>query len=701
MKTINSWKVEMLLISRSLWTWLVFVAAAIVVVIQYQTHLEMNDPGRAVTSTAFIVLGGLFASMILGLTLVRNEHVSSSYELFHVIDRGYFAKIWGKWLALLTCVVTFSAIAALILFCMYFIYNVPSVFYSQAVFYLLLYWVIPFLVAGMVGMVSGLLMRSRLVFAVLTVIWLLTGPLNYDIFSQFFFLVPSVDPTPLMDFLNLGQTNPYEPFDPIYGFPMEIPRWIQKGIIGLGAAGFFILTAIIKCKVKFTMRWAIVFAVMVLSLTWLSAEYAKESQVIYTGNRKYGVLGYDWHYYKKHPVPSIQDQVPFDVSSYDVKLNVYRKLSVNLDMVVVPREKGRKLVFTLYRDLKVKKVTSNGNSLSYRQSGDQIEVQLSTPINLGESLPIHFEYEGISSPFYFANEQAVMLPGYYAWLPVPGAHPVMRYEESLLFPNDLSPKAPVHYRLTYEGPEPLYSNLKKTGENRFEDTVAGGITLVGGKYVTSRTVNGTTFVYPKSFYKLESELEEMERNYRGAVQLVSNDLWISKKQDSKILFLLSLQDESETTHLLWHSDRYAILKIQQFFNDDSRLLKDRAFFIRLTASSFVKSSPSGQEIQNLFSDAYLYWVEQREPGWVQDGRSGMSQALERKRKTLEMMQGTLDQKQLNQLKEEISIYEDVIKYVNEKNTREIREFFRDFHFALNQPKTLTWDEVRKLMKEGE
>ena len=107
----------------------------------------------------------------------------------------------------------------------------------------------------------------------------------------------------------------------------------------------------------------------------------------------------------------------WQVKAYELTVNLGRMLDVEA-VLMLDAEADTKFCFTLYHGYQVKSVTSltKDVSVSFTQGKDLLVVQTDRPTN---QLKILISYSGYANRFY-ANSQAAMLPGWFAWYPMAG-----------------------------------------------------------------------------------------------------------------------------------------------------------------------------------------------------------------------------------------------------------------------------------------
>ena len=113
----------------------------------------------------------------------------------------------------------------------------------------------------------------------------------------------------------------------------------------------------------------------------------------------------------------------WQVKAYELTVNLGRMLDVEA-VLTLDAEADTKFCFTLYHGYQVKSVTSltKDVSVSFTQGKDLLVVQTDRPTN---QLKILISYSGYANRFY-ANSQAAMLPGWFAWYPMAGDQAILR-----------------------------------------------------------------------------------------------------------------------------------------------------------------------------------------------------------------------------------------------------------------------------------
>src|SRR5699024_4724641 len=132
-------------------------------------------------------------------------------------------------------------------------------------------------------------------------------------------------------------------------------------------------------------------------------------QVLNLSSEKSGILIQDAVYYKD---AALTDNLynDYQIKNYEVDLDIrnYLKAYVVVEMMNPTSKEMDTFDFLLYHDLEIREVLDKeGNKLEFTQNRDIVRVITKSPIVPSEIMQITFKYEGISSPFFFANSRAI------------------------------------------------------------------------------------------------------------------------------------------------------------------------------------------------------------------------------------------------------------------------------------------------------
>ena len=420
----------------------------------------------------FLIASFIYFSYELTIKL----HENNMAEYF----RAYRQGLWQAYGAIILCLLTLVAIpSTMFLLFMLFFYNYINVEYYPFMVHLLkvslLYFGMSFIAGILLGTVMAAKLKSnRLAVYSLTVLFML---LNTTVTSNLFFHISYMllNSYPLekvlfgiKDFFTLvpHQLGSNFAIDPIYGLPTEPIRWIL--------AGFWIifpLTLIMsECfnhKVKKTLT-AMACLVLVLSVGLFV--FRGSTLVMDLRNDSYPYS--DMLYYDDRPEADYRRyQTEFTISNYNMDLTVSNELHA-IVKITVDNPALHRYEFTLYRGYILDEVRTEKEAIPFKREGDYISIG-----SLNGSDHLIFEYHG-KSPKYYANRQAITLPGYFAYYPKAGRRNIFDVGQSAyvinLSPNESRYEVKVHSDLN------VFCNL--SGSNKTFHGKTDGVSLFAGMY---------------------------------------------------------------------------------------------------------------------------------------------------------------------------------------------------------------------------
>lgn len=515
----------------------------------YFFNVMEEDQGQSLMSSSFVVQAGLFAFMVFGYYLISIEKVNQCDELFFCLPKVEIYKIAGKFIVSIILVTGFVLVNNIVLFLFYYLGNISEKLYIDSIKYFVLYWEFGFVTSVLIGMNIGIFIKSRAAYITMFIFWLFIGPLNYYIFRPLSTLL-RLDLRVPQYILNLGQHDPHSAYNVLYGFPLQSFNYTQRLLILLLLLTLFILLYWRKEKKVVITALTVFLIVFIPVFNKYRLNFGMiKSYVSYTHQEEY-----DLKYYMEHGKDEIiKNEAEFRIKSCDINLKIDNELKMNVRAKVLLNSPGDKLLFTLYRNFNIKSIRDEkGKALKFNRKGDSIEVLFNEVLNKGEEKVINFDYEGYSSPLFFADENAVMLPAYFPYIPSSLNAPAMAVNNTGFYRNDFSFTS--DYTLTFEGKHKLYTSLNKIGENKWEGKNAAGITIAAGN-ICEKLYDGITYYYPAiSSNKFSNFIKDIS-SYKAAADNVNNKFGDSLQTDIKKAFFIPIPSESnETATSLWSFD---------------------------------------------------------------------------------------------------------------------------------------------------
>ena len=321
----------------------------------------------------------------------------------------------------------------------------------------------PSLIGLLLGSVLALRVRRSTAYCLLMIFSLLTGPVLPQIFKDGSLGGFSV--YTILDWFSLA--TPYSSFlaDGMYLFPLELCRWALAGawLMGLCALGAFWLP-----KAKATRRLALLIALLAAGLA-VRFQLRDGDCVIRRDYRMDGAVMGEVRYRDSQEQPP-ERAADFTVKTYDLDLRIKSGLEAEATLTLSQLDLNV-YRFTLYHDLALKKVTDGGgNPLEYQREGDYITVN-----GCGDGTLI-FHYSG-SVGKYFCNAQAICLPGYVPYYPIPGH--ISFWDADARCVAVRHDQMTALFRVRVDSPLTVYSNLPQTDDGLFTGET-GALTLYAG-----------------------------------------------------------------------------------------------------------------------------------------------------------------------------------------------------------------------------
>lgn len=291
-----------------------------------------------------------------------------------------------------------------------------------------------------------------------------------------------------------------------YGMYAEIYRW-NLIIFWISLLSFLFFKL---CQIKKTALKAVLLSLTLLISTFNLVGYFYGGSHIEKGAQLDSISMSDYLFYTENEQKN-QD-LDFEVTSYDMDLSIYRQLDAEVSMTL--SDTGLEYYnFTLYHGYNVLKITDiEGNALKYNREGDYVTV-----IGNGNLQLINIKYSGYS-PILYSNYQACSLPGFFAYYPIPGFYKITGDYTTY---NPIEIKSETEFNIRVDSARQFYSNLDevKNEKNCFVG-VTSYPTLFSGFYKSNSS----------DIYKIYAitvkgwGLSEIDEEYIDEIQKYINEL---------------------------------------------------------------------------------------------------------------------------------------------------------------------------------
>ncbi|ADU51421.1 hypothetical protein Tmar_1308 [Thermaerobacter marianensis DSM 12885] len=257
------------------------------------------------------------------------------------------------------------------------------------------------------------------------------------------------------------------PIPDIYGFPMEPVRW--------GLAVFWVVFCLALIGISFarTRRFRNFFLIGSMVTAYVAVLLFSYRGSTLAMDRRVESFPYaDPIYYLDKGGPDVQQREPgFHVEAYDMKVTISNELHAEVKVTVDNPDLDR-YDFTLYHGYIITDVHTESGKVPFTRDGDHLTLG-----PLGGAETITFRYHG-KSPKYYANAQAITLPGYFAYYPKPGRLRIWDSDRYGYVIN-LSPDES-QYTVTVRSNLKVFSNLD--GHDNVFAGRTNGLSLFAGLY---------------------------------------------------------------------------------------------------------------------------------------------------------------------------------------------------------------------------
>ena len=328
----------------------------------------------------------------------------------------------------------------------------------------------------------------------------------------------------VLDWFCLIHSNEQWLADRVYGVDMEPTRWALV-IFWCCALSFIFLWKVRPLRSR--RRTVVLTLLAVCALLCGARFYLRHfDSLLLKDSRADGIISRE-NVYRYYPLgkerPAVTEAEPFSVDHYDLELKVDTKLHGTAGITLqgeVPDLCG----FTLYRGYQVIRVTDQtGRELPYDRRVDWLDV---TTYADTESLKITWKGEG---DVFFSNRQAICLPAYFAYYPVPGHHAVWDYDHCCY--AVWIPEEETDFSVTVRSGQRVYSNLPETGRNSFEGRTQA-VTLIAG-LVEERMEDGCRRIEPivPNEHYVSRTVKELEASWKRYQEIfgIEDDLGLGRK----------------------------------------------------------------------------------------------------------------------------------------------------------------------------
>jgi hypothetical protein len=684
MKVFNSMNVMWILFRRNTLFWILLVC--FLVYVYYGFHFYSTgynfSPGEGLVRMSFAVQGGILVFLFFGVLFIRLEETNHLHEVFSSIPKANVSKFIGKLLffavlALFICLFVFSIYA-----CLFLRKGISFLsFYYDAFLYIVLYWGITFFLSMLIGTLLAAWFKGKIIYPLILFIWALIGPAN-----SYFFSVAASKPafSHFLAWINLGEPNPYALFNDLYGFELSLYHWMKRLFMLLFISFLFLFTYFVRKRGRIGKRLYIYFAVCTVSIGALIYYFTLDRQIyisnsLLTGTRE----RIDETYYRALSYENSVPEQAIAITKYDINMKIRRLVEIDATVTIVNKQKQplNSVSLSLYHGFKVTSVSNNHGELSFRQKSDLLHIQLPSELPPNQSRQLSISYKGLSSPLFFANSQAVYLPYYFPWLPSGNIEPAFQYTQLGLIRNNHQWGNAAEITLTYDGPAPLYTNIKKIGSKKWHGKSSFGISVVVGEIAEMNKNNdGTQFVQPMTWEKNMYQYPEFKEYTSRIMEAISSNFHIPYEGFPKLVIfvpILSINDFAAEEYIWFASDHLIYGTGLQYQKTILPQNEAHYTYMLVPALTWKYKGISIKDIEylHLFDSVYAYVYNQQHG--IQDDGSFLPR--------IDAIKSENDQ-----------IKSDIVQWIKKEGNMEMKNRFCQEWFQLIESGSQDWNKLKEL-----
>ena len=353
-------------------------------------------------------------------------------------------------------------------------------YYGHLVKAVILYGGLP----GLIGMGCGFWLsndRNGRSYVLILILAILFSPIMNDLLPNSFLGVLKIDEWVRISVPNWWILSNSSFVDPLYGVPIETTRWILA-VFWLGVfCSLWLLSRKQRKTVFGTIGLIVTLGITVCCGVRFSAR-DQDSRLVYeqSGIPGKGIEFEDQFFYEAWQKQTITKDPNVSVSSYNMNLTIEDCLIgiVSLQLLE-PAEAGETMLFTLYHGLIVKSVTDEtGQEILFVQDGDWLDITADHNV-----CKLTIAYKGRFAKYY-TNNQAVLLPAYVAYYPIPGHLTLWEGELNTTVPVGNQPHR--QYIVHVKSSAPIACSLPMVGDGEYSG-ISDGVTLIGGFWEESES----------------------------------------------------------------------------------------------------------------------------------------------------------------------------------------------------------------------
>lgn len=662
-KYINSFITEIKIDFRSRINILVLIITMLVCGFEcFYVMLRDNVYGNSIALSSWITQIYIILGIAYGI-LISESETKEITELLVSLKMELIKRICKIAMVILETLIIYL----ICVFCVNMSFRIqgsPSIMPIMAAKYILLYWMIPFVISSLFGLIIAHKINSKAKYAIGVMVIIISGPMLPTL------LEPLVDTRTGMykyvAFLNIGPLNVSKPINLIFGYSWPVEKIIILFSLVLGNMIIFLFGSKMKKMIKF-------FGLSIGFFTLIFSYYLNFRLIV--NNYDYEIAMKMYEVYSQEIKLELNNNYRIETINIDIKESI-NSFKFSSEFVISDVDNISYITFMLYHDFQIEQVYIDDEIADFSREKDL--VILSNNFERGESYTIRVIYEGIPAIHMYSDRKNWILPAYFAWYPMQGDFQNIIYQNDLFSVDFVSvqPEENIYFGVKYTGKATPNCNLAQNGlYNWFGYTK--GITLLSSEWMETQVIDGNTFIYPLLCKNYNSNVKEY------AVQLDEYNEMFGENRESSATYMFTC-DTTYTGHgeQIRSVGNHVLIEITRAYIDGNELMNPNLGIYALIKDKYLPYA-NDVDLEYIFKCAFI-------SSMIKRGQLD-SNVLVRDLNDLFNMYNDNGYEQLAFLIFKIN------EFIEESNVTQVNIFFEDFSAILNS-KDYSADDILGLME---
>ncbi|WP_010098914.1 hypothetical protein [Ornithinibacillus scapharcae] len=424
---------------------------------------------------------------------------------------------------------------------------------NEVMEFIFIYWELPFLISGIIGMTIHMIWKRNLVYIPLILLASILGPLGDTFINDEFY-----------QYISLFHHNPTFPYHPLYGLPIDQFNISKRLIILCLSLVIFPLYSIFFGKF-INKRVTLFMVILIFTLGYVHYEAILSKQVIISHGDEPGSTIVKEPLYYKEISNTRNTLIPLPLKQINGAVNINEQ-RIKAELILSLEETGikeRNYSFSLYHDLVIHLITDlEGNPLKYSRNADIITIN--SKIDAHDKIKLI--YSGEISPLYPVNKQSLFLPSFFPWLPSNTVgQAFINVYDGVVHRTSSQPKNYIHYDLRIE------SNHKKVMLSNIEHSngrfigKSKGITLFSN-HIEKVNYQEYEYVIPSNWINIKKDLPIIKDEGKQFIRFINSTLNKNLNLPKRIIiFPLTVKNDYLIEEDIWHLDDHLFISYPFYF----------------------------------------------------------------------------------------------------------------------------------------